>query len=99
MTVEELRAELKSIISGLTSSGFENIDSGIIEKLDKLAIIAGESVMQEGKRLIENLSGAMKAIKEGTSKSESGNVRLTALDFYLKNLSDSENTEDLHTED
>jgi len=99
MTVEELRTELKTIISGLASSGFENIDSKIIEKLDKLAAHAGESVMQEGKRLIENLSGAMKAIQEGKSKAESGHIRLTALDFYINNLTDSEKTEDLHTED
>ena len=95
MTVGELRTELITIISALTSSGFENIDSGIIEKLDKFAGIAGESEMKEGKRLIENLSGAMKAILEGKSQADSGTVRLTALDFYIKNLTDSENTEDL----
>ena len=95
MIVGELRTELTTIISALTSSGFENIDSGIVEKLDKIAAAAGESDMKEGKRLIENLSAAMKAIKEGSSKAESGNVRLTALDFYLKNLTDSEHTEDL----
>ena len=95
MTVGELRTELKIIISSLTSSGFENIDSGIVEKLDNFAVAAGESEMKEGKRLIENLSGALKAIQEGKSKIESGNVRLTALDFYLNNLTDSENTEDL----
>ena len=95
MTVGELRAELKTIISSLTSSGFANVDSGIVEKLDNYAVIAAESEMKEGKRLIENLSGALKAIKEGKSTAESGNIRLTALDFYLNNLTDSENTEDL----
>ena len=95
MTVEELRTELEAVISGLTSSGFDNIDSGTLEKLDKLAAAAGELSMNEGKRLVENLIGAMKAIQEGKSKSDSGTVRLTALNFYLKNLSGSENTEDL----
>ena len=99
MTIEELRTELKTIISSITSSGFENVDPVTIEKLDKLAAAAGESVMQEGKRLIENLSGVIKAIREGKSQAESGNVRLTALDFYLKNLTDSEKTEELKTED
>ena len=95
MTVGELRTELKTITSALTSSGFENIDSGMVEKLDKFAVAAGESKMVEGKRLIENLSGALKAIQEGKSKAESGNIRLTALDFYLNNLTDSDNIEDL----
>ena len=95
MTVEELRTELKSIITVLTSSGFENIDLALVEKLDKLAVSAGESGMKEGKRLTENLSACMKAISNGTSKAESGNVRLTALNFYIKNLTDNENIEDL----
>jgi hypothetical protein len=36
----------------------------------------------------------MKAIQEGKSKAESGNVRLTALDFYVKKHGNG-NTEDL----
>jgi len=95
MTVEELRTELVKAISALVSSGFETIDSGTVEKLDKFAVSAGELGMKEGKHLIENLVGAMKAIQEGKSKAESGNVRLTALDFYLKKLSDSGSIEEL----
>jgi len=95
MTIEDLRTELKVIISSLTSSGFDNADPKIIEKADKLAGAAADSGMKEGKRLLENLSGAIKAIQEGKSQTESGTVRLTALDFYLKNLPDNENIEDL----
>ena len=95
MTVEELRTEVKTIISSLTSSGFENVDSGLMEKLDKLAIAVGELEMKEGQRLIDNLIVTLKAIREGKSKAESGNVRLTALDFYINNLPNSENIEDL----
>jgi hypothetical protein len=95
MTVEELRKELETIVFNLTSSGFENIDSGKVEKLNILAVAAGELGMNEGKRLIKNLSGVLKAIEEGKSKSESGSLRLTALEFYVKNLSGSENTEDI----
>ena len=86
MTVEELKTELEKIISGLSSSGFGNVDSGIVEKLEKLAVTAGELEMNEGKRLIENLASTMKSIKEGQTKADSGNVRLTALDFYVKKL-------------
>jgi len=95
MTVDELRTELKTIIASLTSSGFENVDAGVMEKLNKLAASAGDSDMKEGKRLLENLLGAIKAIQEGKSNVESGNVRLTALDFYLKNLPTNESIEDL----
>jgi hypothetical protein len=94
MTVEELRAELEKVSSGLTHSGFSSIDTAIIEKLEKFALTAGELEMKEGKRLIENLSDTMKAILEGKSNLDSGNLRLTALDFYIKKLS-SDNTEDL----
>ena len=95
MTVEELRTELDKLVSGLTSSGFNSIDSGMVEKLEKYSAAAGELSMKEGKKLLENLSGAIKAIQEGKSKAESGNLRLTALDFYVKKLSGTENTEEL----
>jgi len=95
MTVEELRIELEKIVTGLSSSGFGSIDSGVVEKLDKFAVTAGELEMKEGKRLIENLTHVMKTIQEGKSKAESGTVRLTALDFYIKKLSGGGYIEDL----
>jgi hypothetical protein len=95
MTIEELRTDLDNIISGLTSSGFKNIDSKILEKINSLIPAAGGSGMREVKRLLENLSVSIKAIQEGKSPIESGTVRLTALDFYLKNLPDSESIEDI----
>jgi polyhydroxyalkanoate synthesis regulator phasin len=99
MTIEELRRELGTIISSLTSLGFNNTESITMEKIDKLTFATGELGMKEAKRLLENLSGAIKAIQEGKSQAESGTVRLTALDFYLKNLPDCENIEDLETYD
>ena len=95
MVIEDLKVELEKIISNLTASGFDNIDSGILEKLEEYALTAGELGMYEGKRLIENLVGVMKAIQEGKSQADSGQVRLTALNFYLINLSGGEQTEDL----
>jgi hypothetical protein len=95
MTVEELQTELETMISCLISSDFENINSETAAKIDTLAASAGELGMNEGKRLIKNLSATIKAIKRGKSKAESGHVRLTALEFYAKKLSSSENTEDL----
>ena len=95
MTIEELRKELEKIISELTASGFDAINSGTTEKLETLGASAGELGMKEGKRLIENLSGVIMAIQKGGSKAESGNIRLTALDFYVKKLSGTENIEEL----
>jgi len=95
MTIEELKSELEKIISELTSLGFDSINPEIVEKLDKLTAGAGELGMKEGKHLIENLSNVMKAIGEGKSKAESGNLRLTALDFYVKKLSVGGNIEEL----
>ena len=95
MTIEDLRTELEKLIITLTSSGFDSIDPEIIKTLSKYSETAGELNMKEGKHLIENLLGAMIAISEGKSKAESGNVRLTALDFYVKKLSGSGNIEDL----
>ena len=95
MAVEGLKTELEELISGLTSSGFDSIDSGVLEKLRVLAATAERLNMKTGLQLIENLSGAMKAIQEGKSKAESGNIRLTALDFYVKKLSGEANTEEL----
>ena len=84
MTIADLRIELSAIISSLTSSGFDNADPKIIEKINKTAPMADESGLKEVKRLLENLSGVIKAIQEGKSHTESGAIRLTALDFYLK---------------
>ena len=95
MTMEELRSELETLISSLKTSGFSNLGSAMLEKMDKLTAATGEMGMKEGKRLIENLSGAIKAIQEEKSKAESGNIRLTALEFYVNNLLNSENLEDL----
>ena len=95
MTVEELKTELEKAIKELTSSGFGSIDAITVENLEKSSLAASELELKEGRHLIENLLNAIKAIQEGKSKAESGTLRLTALEFYLKKLSGSENTEDL----
>ena len=95
MTIEELRGELEKVVASLNSSGFGKIEAGISEKLEKFSASANELGMKQGKQLIDNLAGVIKAVQEGKSQAESGVVRLTALDFYLKNLSGSGNIEDL----
>jgi KaiC/GvpD/RAD55 family RecA-like ATPase len=95
MTVEELWAELEKVVSSLANAGFKSIDVETVEKLEKFAATAAELGMNEGKRMVENLCKTMKAIQEGKSNSDSGSLRLTALDFYLKNHSANETVEDL----
>ena len=95
MSVKELWEELEQIIAALASSGFAGIDGETIAKMDKCAASAAELNMKEGKRLIENLSDIMKAIVEGKSNDDSGFLRLTALDFYLKKHLPTESVEDL----
>ena len=86
LTVGELRFILENTVSCINDAGFAKIDPTMPDKLSKLAVLAGEADMKEGKRLIENLANTMRAILEGESTPESGNVRLTALDFYVQKL-------------
>ena len=95
MTIEFLRSELKRIIIALTASGFDRVNSGTVEKLDKIAAVAEMIGMKEGKRLIGNLSNTMKAIQERKSGVASGIVRLMALDFYVEKLAGDEDMEEL----
>ena len=94
MTVDELKTELEKIASNLAASGFGSIDSDVVERLEKLTAAAEELSMNEGKRLIENLVSSMKSAAGEESRIKSCNVRLMALDFYLKKISHGANTED-----
>jgi len=95
MTVEELLRTLEKMSSELASSGFENVDPKTMEKLREIALKAGELQMKEGKHLTENVISCIKAIQDGRSKIQSGYLRLTALDFYLKNFPESDFIEDI----
>jgi len=96
MTVEELKAELEKITLELNSSDFSNIDPNMTKKLEKLAVIAEELGMKKGRQLIKNLLGFLHTIGDGKTRiMESGNLRLTALDFYLKKIAGSGNIEDI----
>jgi hypothetical protein len=84
-TVESLQKELESCVNSINSAGLGSLDAQNIEKLDKMSAAAAELGMNQGKKLIDNLSAVIKSYKEGNSKEESVSVRLTAIDFYLKN--------------
>ena len=95
MTLEELRTDLAEIIAGLNTRGFDSADAGITARLEQLGSSALELGLKEGKHLIENLATVIRAIREGKSKPESGNLRLIALEFYLDKLPENEEPEEL----
>jgi hypothetical protein len=94
MTIDELRAKLESLISGLPVSDFGAVKDSAITKLSDYAAAASALGMSEGKKLIENLIAVFKARKQGNSTDTSVSIRLTAIDFYVKKLQ-SGSTEDL----
>jgi hypothetical protein len=94
-TVESLRGELEGCISHINSSGLGSLDPQITDKLDKFSAAAGGLGMNSGKKLIDNLSAVLKSFKEGKSKEDSVQIRLTALDFYLQNIKGGGGEEEL----
>ncbi|MDR1105532.1 MAG: hypothetical protein LBL44_04170 [Treponema sp.] len=88
MTVDGLRSELEGCISNITSAGLGNLDGGNIDKLEKLSGEAGGLDMKQGKKLIDNLVAVLKSLKDGSAKEDSVQIRLTAMDFYIKNIQD-----------
>ena len=85
--------DLETVISNITSLGFDKVDPTTIEKLEKISSDAGALGMKTGKRLIDNLSSVLKSFKEGKSSVESISLRFTALEFYKKNIVDNQGTE------
>ena len=93
-TVESLQKELENCINSINSAGLGSLDVKNIETLEKISAAAAGMGMNQGKKLVDNLSTVLKSFKEGKSPEESVSIRMTALDFYLKNTQGSA-TEDL----
>jgi hypothetical protein len=93
-TVESLQSELDACISNINSAGLGSLDSGNIEKLEKLSGEAASLGMNQGKKLIDNLVTVLKSFKDGSAREESVQIRLTAIDFYIKKIQDT-STEDM----
>ncbi|MCL1813992.1 MAG: hypothetical protein FWG29_10810 [Treponema sp.] len=86
MTIEEFQIKLSTLLKGLPVSDFDTITYKEIAELDKLYGETDDLGMELGKKLIFNLADALKTRKSGGNTDESVQVRLTAIDFYLKNL-------------
>ena len=78
-TVENVCKEVENVLGELGSKGSND---AIKAKLDKLSVAAETLGMKSGKKLIDNLITALKDGKTGDSLA----VRITALDFYNKNV-------------
>jgi hypothetical protein len=85
-TVESLQRELEHCVNNINAAGLDKLDPQNIEKLNQIGIFAAGLGMNQGKKLIDNLSMVLKALQEGKSTEDSARLRLTALDFYLQNI-------------
>jgi hypothetical protein len=94
LNIDELREKLEALIASLPPSGYDAVSDETAAGFLALAPVAAELGMQNGKKLLENLATVLKARKGGASSDDSVSVRLTALDFYVKNLQ-SGSTEEL----
>ena len=94
MTIEELQTRLDAQLKALPGSGFDTVADSALAELETTIGDADNLGMKSGKKLISNLAEALKTRKSGGNTDESVQVRLVALDFYLKNLQ-SGTTEDL----
>ena len=94
-TAEKIHSELNDCLNNINSAGLGSFDPRNIETLDSICAAATGLGMDQGKKLIENLSTALKNFREGKTGEDSVSVRITALDFYLKNIQGGGSTEEL----
>jgi hypothetical protein len=92
-TIENVCKELEKIVADITAKGAANIDiAGCVENIDKISLAAESLGMKSGKKLVDNLSAVLKSFKDGKSEEGSVSVRVTALDFYIKNVLSNQGT-------
>jgi hypothetical protein len=85
-TIENVCKELEKIVTEITTKGAANIDASVSSNIEKISSAAETLGMKSGKKLVDNLSSVLKSFKEGKSEEGSVGVRITALDFYIKNV-------------
>ena len=94
MTIEEFQTSLNSLLNGLPDSGLDTVSDNIIAELSNFETESVNLGMKSGNKLISNLIEALKTRKSGGNTDNSVQVRIVALDFYIKNLQ-AGSTEDL----
>ncbi|MCL2480417.1 MAG: hypothetical protein FWF38_01755 [Spirochaetaceae bacterium] len=94
---KQLCQELDIIISDINTSGIKKVAPVAVEKLEKISAEASGLGMKAGKGLIDNFIEVLKLFQSGKSSEDSVSLRLTALDFYKKNV--LENNSDTNVEE
>ena len=94
MTIEEFQNKLDILLKGLPAAGLDAVSDNTIAELSNFETESANLGMKSGKKLISNLIEALKTRRSGGNTDNSVQVRLVALDFYIKNLQTG-NTEDL----
>jgi hypothetical protein len=89
-SIENVCKEVEKVLGTINAKGIANIDEGVCGDLEKLSAAAETLGMKSGKKLIDNLSTVVKSFKEGKSEEGSVLLRITALDFYNKNVLNSQ---------
>ena len=82
-TVENVCKEVVKVLADFNAKG---ADDSVKARLEKLSSSAETLGMKSGKKLIDNF---LTALKEGKT-AESLTVRVTALEFYIKNVISSQ---------
>jgi hypothetical protein len=85
-SVESVCKELEKVLAGLSPAGLGKLDPGVSDKLAALSTAAGAVSMGSGKKLIDNLLDLVNQLKEGKADADRVGIRVTALDFYVKNV-------------
>jgi molecular chaperone GrpE (heat shock protein) len=89
-TIENVCKELEKIVADINSKGVATVVDAVSPNLEKLSAAAETLGMKSGKKLVDNLSTVLKSFKDGKSEEGSVSVRVTALDFYIKNVLSSQ---------
>jgi len=92
---EKIHSELEACLKKINSAKLGSLDQAVIDTLDKISAGATGLGMDQGKKLIDNLSAVLKNFKEGKSNEDSVSLRLTAIEFYLKNTRGEASTEEI----
>ena len=86
MTIEEFQTRLNTLLEDLPASEFDTVADSVIVELSDISSEADFLGMKSGKKLISNLTEALKTRKAGGNTDDSVQIRLIAMDFYIKNL-------------
>jgi hypothetical protein len=89
-SIEDFGKDLGKLLADITGSGLGNISPAQSAQLEKLEADSDSLGLKNGKKLINNLVETIKLFQAGKAEEKSVSIRLTALDFYQKNIADGQ---------